>query len=105
MRLPVHGSNLVTGQEVNIEPFFHGLRRLDQQLSAVRNHAADMVGQTAVRKADVVALFVHDNLGVFVQAPKARRSRSPSCIAADNKYSHVFPLYVLLVGMPVKRAP
>ena len=105
VRLTVDSSDFMTSQEVDVEPFFHGLRRLNQQLAAVWNHATDMVRQAAVGKADVVAFFVHNNLGVFVKAPKARRGGSPSCIATDNKYPHVFPLYVLLIGMPSNRAP
>ena len=74
----------MTDTDVDIEPFFHGRRRIQQQSGAVFNDAADMVRQTAVRVGNVFAAFEDDNIGGLVQPAQSCGGTRAAGDAADD---------------------
>ena len=62
----------------------------DQQVVPLGNHAADVVRQAAVGKADVGPAFNQHNLRRLVVAPQTGRCRGTARHAANDENFHVF---------------
>src|SRR5450830_1369764 len=91
--LPINAGYLTPRQEVDIEPLLHRRGCLDKQLAAICNDIAYVIGKPAIGEADVVSLFVNDDLRLLVEAAQARCSRSSPGVSTNNDDSHVFLLF------------
>ena len=86
--LAVDAGDLLAGahfQAVVIEKAFGSLNK---QLIALLYNAADVVGESAVRVAYVVAAFKDDDFSVFVDSPESGGCRCSAGDAANDKYFH-----------------
>ena len=65
-----------------------------QEARLLFNHAADVVGQPAVRVRDIGAPLHHEDFRLFIQPAQARRTRRPSCHSAnDDDFHDLFSLF------------
>ena len=88
---PVDGDNLAAGAHVHMKPGTEAFRSLYGQLGLFVDHAANVIGQTAVGERDVISAFEQNNPGRFVIPAQARRSRRASGDPSDNYYLHRKP--------------
>ena len=81
---PVDACDFLPRPHVDAKPASQELRRGDQQLLAIGDLAADIIGQAAVGEGHVFVLLQQDDLGVLVHAAGAGRGRSTAGDAAHN---------------------
>jgi hypothetical protein len=75
--------------DVQIELRVQAFGGLLEKPRPILDHPAEVVGQAAVGKGNVAALFQNDDLIFFRKAPKSRRGRgSPSHPAHNNDFLH-----------------
>ncbi len=90
---PVDARRLRAREHLDVQQPRQTLRRLHRQPRAVRDLAADVVGQTAVRERHVGTALQHGYPRRLAQTPRTRRRRGPGRHAADDDHSqsgHVF---------------
>ena len=83
--------------DVDVEHGPEHLLRRHQEARLLRDHAADVVGQPAVRVRDVRPALHHEDLGLLVQPAQARRARRPARHSANDDDFHAS--YPLLRGV------
>lgn len=76
--LGVDGDGLLAHAHVDVEARTEALGRLQRELGAVGDGAADVVRQAAVGVAHVAGALDHDDLGVLVQAAQAGGGGGPA---------------------------
>ena len=84
----VDGHHLRQHPDVNAEPVVKALRRLQRQGALFGDLTADIVGQTAVGKGDVLAAFQQYNFAALIQTTQAGRSAGAAGHTADNHSFH-----------------
>lgn len=84
----VDRGDLLLGADVDAEAVGEAFRRLHEELRAVGDRAADVVGQAAVGIRHVFTPFEENHFGLLVQAAQAGRYGGPSGHASDNKNFH-----------------
>ena len=89
--------DLAVHAHVHVEARAEALGRLQGQVVLVGDDAAHVVRQSAIRKGDERAALQQEDLGLFVQAPGARRRRGPAGNAADDDQFHVPHLQVFFL--------
>ena len=91
----IDGNRLAVRARINRE---HGAKHLlgpHQEARFLFNHAADVVGQTAVRVRDIRPAFHHEDFGLFVQPAQARRTRRAARHSTNDDDFHItFLLFV-----------
>ena len=85
---PVDRLDLALRPHVQFEPLAEPLGRDDQQLAAIGDLAAEVVGQAAIGKRDVRSSLEEDDFGVFRKASRPGGSRRAARHASDNKQLH-----------------
>ena len=80
--------HLAVDAGVDVEHVAKGVRGRDQEARLLLDHAADVVGQAAVRVRDVGPALHHEDLGVLVEPAQARRARGAAGDAADDDDFH-----------------
>ncbi len=60
------------------------LRSSHQQLAAFGDFVADVIGQSAIGKRDILILFKQNDLGLLIHPPRPRGRRSPTSYSTDN---------------------
>ena len=85
---PVDRLDLGLRSHVQFEPLAEPLGRDDQQLAAIGDLAAEVVGQAAIGKRDVRSSLEEDDFGVFRKASRPGGSRGAARHASDNKQFH-----------------
>ena len=88
-RVAVDAEHVLAGPHVEREALGEALGRLQQQALAVRDLAADVVRQTAVRERHEVATLEHDDLGGFIQPPEAGPRRGTRRHSAHDHRLHL----------------
>ena len=84
VRVWVHACHLVTGVELDVVAVPESLGLCDQQLFAVGDFTAQVIGQPAVRKRRIAVFFVDDDASVFIASPCAGGSCGSTGNAANN---------------------
>ena len=90
----VDGDRLAPRPRVDVEHGPEHLLRGDEEARLLRDDAADVVRQPAVRVRDVRPAFHHEDFGLLVQPAQARRARRPARHSAhddDFHTSHPLP--------------
>src|SRR3974390_3045104 len=80
----VDGDDLGVHPDVEAKALVQALRRHQQQVLLVLNHAADVVGQATVGVGDVTRAFDHGDRGLLVKPPQPGGARHPSGHATDD---------------------
>ncbi len=86
---PVDGKDGAAHAHIEVEARPQALRRDDEQLVALGNFAAQVVGQAAVGERHVEAALEQDDVGVLRQASGPGGCRGAAGHAADNEQFHV----------------
>ena len=86
--LCVNVDNFVVDANVNVETLLEHLGGNEEQLIAVFDNAADIIGQAAVCERNVIAFFEEDDFGILVGAASLGGCRSTGSNAANYKNSH-----------------
>ena len=90
----VHRKHLALHPHIHVETGVESLGGLQLQRLPLGDGAADVVGQAAVGKRDVLALFKQDDLGVFVVAAQPGSGAGAAGHTAHNQNFHgTFPAF------------
>ena len=81
----VDREGLMADADLDVEALLEHLGLRHEQLGAVLDRAAEVVGEAAVGEGDVGILLQHDDAGVFVQTTGARGGRGAAGDAADDE--------------------
>ena len=81
----VDGQGLVAHADLDVEALLEHLGLGHEELGAVLDDAAEVVGQAAVGEGDEAVLLEHDDAGLFVQTTGARGGRGAAGDAADDE--------------------
>ena len=73
------------GANFDAEHIAEPLGRGDEQLLAVGDDFAEIIGQAAVGERDIAAALEDDDFRLLVHPPQPRRTRSPARHAADDQ--------------------
>ena len=87
--LGINRDGLAVRARINREHGAKHLFRPHQEARFLFNHAADVVGQSAVRVRDIRSAFHHDDFGFFVQPAQARRTRRAARHSTNDNDFHV----------------
>ena len=90
LALRVDCRHLVVHTHIHIETCPEALRRLQGQFRFILDHAADIIGQPAVRIRNKARALKHNDLCRFIQSPQPRGGGRAACNAADNNNLHTF---------------
>ena len=86
--LRMNGRHLMVYVNLHIKSFQKILRGLKRQIILIRDHTANIVGQTAVGIADISGTLKNNDLRRFIQTPYPGGSRSPARNSSDNYNLH-----------------
>ena len=82
------GDCLAVRPGVDREVLAKELLARDQEARFLRDHAADVIGKSAVRVGDVWPALDHDDLGFFVQPAQTRCTRGSACYSTNDDDFH-----------------
>jgi len=72
---------------VETEAAREALGSLEQQVAALADGAAEVVGQATIREGDVARAFENDDLGALIATAKSSRRRHTGGHATDGDYT------------------
>ena len=81
----VDGQGFVAHADLDVEALLEHLGLGHEELGAVLDDSAEVVGQAAVGERDEAVLLEHDDTGLFVQTTGARGGRGAAGDAADDE--------------------
>ena len=81
------GGHFVTHPHVEFEPRPQGFGGLQQEARAFVDHAAEVVGQPAVRERDIGAAIEHENLNGLIEPPQSRRAGGAARHPTDDQHA------------------
>ncbi len=73
----VNAADLVPGADLDLEKVAEPLRRGDEKLPPIGDHAAEIIGQATVGEGDVAATLEDEDFGVFIQAAEPAATMRP----------------------------
>ena len=95
--LRIDGGDFIPYPHIHIEPAVEALGCLESESRFLVDLTADVIGQAAVGKGDVLSPLEHDDLCLFIQTTQTGRRRSAASHATYNQNFHKKDLLFVLL--------